>query len=57
MPTETVAAARKASFGQVVSCSPGKNNRAIIPTIDVFIRKVRGGQIILTVLGGFQSQH
>lgn len=55
MPTETVAAARKASFGQVVSCS--KNNQAIIPISNVFMRKVRGGQRIFTVLGEFQSEH
>lgn len=48
----TVAAARKASLRQVViSCSPGKNNQAIIQISDVFMRKFRGGQRIFTVLG------
>lgn len=57
VPTETVAAARKASLGQVViSGSPGKNNQAIIQISDVFMREVRGGQRIFTVLEGFQSE-
>lgn len=44
MPTETVAAARKASSGQVlVSCSPGKNKQAIIQISNVFMRKATGG--------------
>lgn len=57
IPTEAVAAARKASFGQVVSCIPGKNNQAIIPVSNVFVRKVRGGQRSFTALGGIQSEH
>lgn len=56
MPTETVAAARKPSFGQVVSCSSGKNNQAIIPIFNVFMRKIGGGQRIL-VLEGFQPEY
>lgn len=55
VPAETVAAARKASLGQVVSCSPGKNNQAIIQIPNVFIRNIIGGQNIFTVIEGFQT--